>query len=247
MADEIVSSEAKEGRVKPPKPPFGLTIGVTGHRREALPPQFGDLGRKCDDVLRLAAEVAASIRAEEAEWFSTAPTKLALLSPLADGADQIVAEAAVDLGFELHAILPLGREQYRATLKDTDDRARFDALVDRAGRVLELQGDPAAETDAYVMGARATVAHSDLLIALWDGEPPRGRGGTAAVVEMAIRRGIAVVHVDPHGRWPTTLLWSGFDPAVLTDAVHAPVRRPFDADHLRLYLSSVVSPPADPN
>ncbi|MEO7277019.1 MAG: hypothetical protein ABIW33_03220 [Sphingomicrobium sp.] len=198
-------------------------------------------------MLALTAKVAASVRTEEAEWFSAEPAKFALLSPLADGADQIVAEAALELGFEVHAILPFGREQYRATLNEAGGQARFDSLVERAARVLELEGAPTAVQEAYVMGARATVAHSDLLIAVWDGEPPRGRGGTAEVVDLALRRGIAVVHVDSQARSPTRLLWSGFDPAVATDAVQDTVKRPFDAEHLRPYLSSVVSPPTDLN
>ena len=39
--------------------------------------------------------------------------------------------------------------------------------------------------------ARATVAHCDMLIAVWDGRPPRGRGGTAEVVDLAVAAGHA--------------------------------------------------------
>ena len=39
------------------------------------------------------------------------------------------------------------------------------------------------------MTGRATVAHCDLLVAVWDGLPPRGRGGTGEVVQLAITRG----------------------------------------------------------
>ncbi len=38
------------------------------------------------------------------------------VSPIADGADQIAAEVALDLGWELQAIVPFGRDAYRASL-----------------------------------------------------------------------------------------------------------------------------------
>ena len=52
------------------------------------------------------------------------------------------------------------------------------------------------------MTGRATVAHCDMLIAVWDGLPPRGRGGTGEVVQLALTRGTAIIHVplDPRRR-----------------------------------------------
>ena len=51
------------------------------------------------------------------------------------------------------------------------------------------------QLDAYVMTGRATVAHCDMLIAVWDGLPPRGRGGTGEVVQLAITHGTAIIHL----------------------------------------------------
>lgn len=247
LPNEMPSSESDGGRERPPRAPFALTIGVTGHRRGALPEQPNAIRRECEDVLGLIVEVAATVQKEAAQWFSSSEAALNLLSPLADGADQIVAEAGLDRGFGLHAILPFAREHYRATLDDAGDRTRFDTLIERADRVLELPGEQNDETHAYVMTGRATVAHSDLLLAIWDGELPRGRGGTADVVELAVRRGVPVIHVDPQGKSPTSLLWSGFDPAVVTEKLQKTVRRPFDARHLALYLTAVALPPSDPD
>ena len=80
--------------------------------------------------------------------------------------------------------------------------------------VLELPGDPANALDAYVMTGRATVAHCDTLIAVWDGRPPRGRGGTGEVVQFALARGTAIIHVPVGGTSEPRLLWSAFDPTV---------------------------------
>ena len=40
------------------------------------------------------------------------------VSPLADGADQIAAEVALELGFSLHAVLPFERDDYRRDFAD---------------------------------------------------------------------------------------------------------------------------------
>jgi len=36
------------------------------------------------------------------------------------------------------------------------------------------------------------VATSDVVIALWDGAPARGRGGTAEMIDQALELGVAV-------------------------------------------------------
>ena len=64
------------------------------------------------------------------------------------------------------------------------------------------------------MTGRATVAHCDMLIAVWDGLPPRGRGGTGEVVQFALTRGTAIIHVPLSPDADTRILWSAFDPTV---------------------------------
>jgi hypothetical protein len=118
-------------------------------------------------------------------------------------------------------------------------------LLARAGCVLELPGDEANDLNAYVMTGRATVAHCDLLIAVWDGLPPRGRGGTGEVVHLAITRGTAVAHVPPQPGSPVRLLWSGFDPAVVTLGDEPSVERPVDRDAVDDLLRGLLMPPPD--
>jgi hypothetical protein len=174
----------------PPSVPFVLAVGVTGHRKEALPPDCeSELKARLRGLLEQLRSEAEGVRAANADHFANAPARLLFVSPLADGADQIAAELALELGYELHAILPFARDQYRQDLHDEEARKRLDALLARATCTLELPGDTERELDAYVMAGRATVAHSDLLIAVWDGLPPRGRGGTGEVVAFAFDRG----------------------------------------------------------
>jgi hypothetical protein len=55
--------------------------------------------------------------------------------------------------------------------------------------------------------------YSDILVAVWDGEPGRGLGGTAEIVAEALKDGVTVVGVDPQGRRP---------PGLLRGSIHQP-------------------------
>ena len=231
----------------PPRLPFALTVGVTGHRLEAIPAaeRSGVEARIAEALARIEAE-AMALHGREHDLFSREPPLFTLVSPLAEGADQMAAEAALGLGWQLQAVLPFDRQSYLADFNDEDSAERFHRLVEVATCMLELPGDPDDPLEAYVMAGRGTVAHFDILIAVWDGLPPRGRGGTAEIVELAIARGTAIVHlpVDP-GR-PSEILWSAFDPNVVTRTGHdTNVHRPFDHEQLALLLEAMLSlPPA---
>jgi hypothetical protein len=243
----IVDTESREqtGHAPPPVP-FVLAVGVTGHRAEVL--EAGDVERLRERVrqtLLLIAEAGCALLERERECFAPGRPVLRFVSPIADGADQIAAELALELGWELQAILPFARDNYRETLANPEARERFDLLVDRATCLLELPGNPDDSVDAYVMTGRATVAHCDVLIAVWDGKPPRGRGGTAEVVQVALTRGTAIVHVplDPSGE--ARLLWAAFDPTVVTVADDAGVSRPLNRADVDTLLAGLLIPPPD--
>lgn len=230
----------------PPRAPFVLSVGVTGHRSQALPTDTSELRARIRGALNLVVQRAEHVRALGSDFFSSDPPRLLLISPLADGADQICAEEALRAGYALHAVLPFARETYRRDLSSDDDRAAFDKLLEKAERILELPGVPGQEPDAYVMTGRTTVAHSDLLLAVWDGLEPRGRGGTGDVVRIAIRRGTAVLHLPVDGLHAPAIVWGAFDPAVVTESEDATVQRPLDAAHLDRFLGALLLPPLDP-
>ncbi|NUT00018.1 MAG: hypothetical protein HOP96_03475 [Sphingomonas sp.] len=191
------------------------------------------------------SETVAEVRSANRQYFSSADPRLLFVSPLADGADQIGAHIALELGFELHAILPFNRETYRADLPDDESRARFDALVQRSTCVLELPGESSHHLESYVMAGRATVAHSDLLIAVWDGLPPRGRGGTGEIVRLAHDRATPTIHVPIASSGAVTLRWSAYEPAIVTGADDVANVRTFGRDELLSTLTVLVSPPPD--
>jgi hypothetical protein len=223
-----------------------LAVGVTGHRKEALPPDsLPKLHERLRSVLKELSEQAAQVYAANRHFFSSDPPRLLVVSPLADGADQIAAEIALELGFELHAILPFAREEYRLDLADDEAGKRLDTLLGRASCVLELPGARDHELEAYVMAGRATIAHCDLLIAVWDGLPPRGRGGTGEVVRLAHDRAKPAIHVPVSPSEQVTLRWGAFDPAVVTHAEDSANVRRFGAEELESVLSALLTPPPD--
>ena len=238
--------EVTSAAVGPPRLPFVLSVGVTGHRADVLPAgSLPALRSRIRDILLLLMEAGAGLLEREGDCFAGAPPRLRFVSPVADGADQIAAEVALELGWELQAVLPFGRAEYRASLANDEAREGFDTLLGRATCVLELPGDKDRQLDAYVMTGRATVAHCDILIAVWDGLPPRGRGGTGEVAVHAITHGTAVIHVLPDPEAPARMLWSAFDPTVLTMADDPSVERPLDRDDVNAMLMGLLMPPPD--
>jgi hypothetical protein len=194
-------------------------------------------------TLELIASAGGDLLELERDCFAPGPCQLRFVSPIADGADQIAAEVALELGWELQAIVPFERAAYRASLANDEARAGFDALIERSASLLELPGDPGNGLDAYVMTGRATVAHCDMLIAVWDGRPPRGRGGTGEVVQFALARGTAIIHVPIDDKAEPRLLWSAFDPAVVTLADDPEVTRPVELPDVDALLTALLMPP----
>ena len=130
----------------PPPIPFVLSVGVTGHRADMLPEGGGEPLRECiRDTLLMIAAAGGDLLQEQRGCFAPEEMLLRFISPVADGADQIAAEVALELGWELQAVLPFDRAAYRASLANHGARERFDGLLERAVRVVELPGDTEAQ------------------------------------------------------------------------------------------------------
>ena len=126
------------------------------------------------------------------------------------GADILCLESVLDLGGELHIVLPFPVDSFMATsvaLRDDGRwRERFTRLLDRANEVLVIgdhppRGDPSAYEYANLIitglaKLRAQVLDTNLRgIAVWDGLDAGDRGGTASVVNLWRDLGVPVEHV----------------------------------------------------
>lgn len=152
-------------------------LAITGHR--GLPEQ----------TMRLVNE---ALREELADY---SPNGLIGLSCLADGADTLFARAVLDRGGKLVAIIPAAK--YREGLPE-EHHTTYDALFAQASEVIEL---PHVESDsqAHMDGSLRMLEEADALLAVWDGKPARGYGGTADIVEAARERGVPLTVLWPEG------------------------------------------------
>jgi hypothetical protein len=148
-------------------------VGVTGHRDLSAP-----------TCKLLAAAIALQL-----EQFAAIDG----ISSLAEGADQIFAEQVLRAGGVLTAVIPAA--DYGASFATTDGSAAYRRLRALAQEVIELPFD-APSDEAYLAAGQRVVGLCDILLAVWDGSPSRGTGGTAEIVAFAGERGV-----------PTTVVW----------------------------------------
>ncbi len=231
----------------PPKVPLGLKLGVTGHRLELIGDQQERIELALGALFDALCATLDRLGTDHASLFASDAAQIQLVSPLAEGADQIAARVALGRGCEIEAVLPFARSTYEQDFTSGTARAAFRGLLGEARSILELPGRRTAPLAAYVMAGRATIAHCDLLIAVWDGEPPRGRGGTGEVVEIALLEGTPIVHVPIDPARPVRLLWSGFDPHVSTTRENSHAAAvPYSKDALTALIDAILLPPSDP-
>jgi len=156
--------------------PVFHVVGFTGHRKLPNAPETQRVMRECLTSLKSEAGV---------EWLA--------LSSVAAGSDMMFAQSALGLGFGWEAILPLPAAEFRNDFNAAEWK-EVETLLHEAEHVRVI-GDRGLREDAYLDGGMETVNHCDVLLAVWDGEPSRGRGGTAEIVGYAreLKRPIIII------------------------------------------------------
>jgi len=183
------------------RPRARLRVGVTGHRvgdklpSEAIPRIAETVKRLIDALHHGLDEVAAANR----DLFAAEAPELVVVSSLAEGADRIVAERGLAAGAALEVVLPAPRAEYELDFPTADSKADFRGLLARSAAVFELEatGGAFGEKRGYEAAGLIMLAHSDLLIAIWDEGEAAGIGGTAAIVEHAVNEGAPVMLINP--------------------------------------------------
>ncbi|MFC9425192.1 hypothetical protein [Streptomyces sp. NPDC056987] len=149
-------------------------IGVTGHRN-------------------IPAEAYAHIRAAIAAVLHGQGGSMEALSSLAVGADQLFAVLALDHGAQLTVVIPSG--DYEDDFEGQDELDGYRRLKERA--TLEVRmAYPHSTDEAYYAAGTYIADNCDRLLAVWDGRPARGLGGTGDIVRYARERGK-----------PVTVIW----------------------------------------
>jgi hypothetical protein len=122
--------------------------------------------------------------------------RLVGLVSLAAGADQIFAKAVLDLGGRIIAVVP--SEHYERSFASDGDLINFRLLLQQAYQTITMPFDEPSE-QAYWSAGQEIVKRSDRLLAVWDGKPAAGLGGTADIVRYARSHGTPVTVVWPEG------------------------------------------------
>ena len=158
-----------------------LIVAVTGHR---------------DLVAREVPEIRAQVSEFLNRLLAHYPERgVTVMSPLAEGADQLVAEEALKLGIPVIAPLPMPREIYVTDFETTAAREKFTTLLSQATEVFELPVIPGKTVQSiadhgddrarqYAQLGVFLCAHCHILMALWDGKYPEKIGGTGQVVRF---------------------------------------------------------------
>lgn len=207
----------------PAIPPLNFTVAVTGHR-DLAGADADKLGKAVAGALITCADTLGS-RAAASDLDAARSRQLRFITALAEGADQLAGEAALsqpvhDAGWRCEAVLPFAAQHYRETFDDEAARKDFDDILEKFPDRLELadwhwtlpvehnsdalkNSTPEYRTEAHWRERRYTtigqllVRRADMIIALWDGTPSGGQGGTADVVSQARRVGVPIIWIDP--------------------------------------------------
>ena len=155
-------------------------IGFTGH--QGLPPATVELVQG-----ELRSKLTREAQRDE---------MLVGVTTLAPAADQLFARVMLEVGGFLYVVVPA--RLYRSQFEDEDAKEEYDRLYAQAIWCPELDYGPSTMR-AHMEGRREVVHCSNMLLAVWDGQPARGHGGTADVVEYARRRGVPVEVIWPEG------------------------------------------------
>lgn len=157
---------------------FEFVIGVTGHR---------DIVAADRDRLQAALRDTLGEMARQFEH-----AEVTLVSGLAEGADSLAAEVALEVGIGVTAVLPMPAVYYEADFEGTA-LDRFRRLLEHPGvRVAEMPlangtdaaaiGEQSARDAQYQLLADYIVRRSNVVLAIWDGKDVALPGGTSDVV-----------------------------------------------------------------
>jgi hypothetical protein len=195
----------------PPKPRLTLRVGVTGHRPNKLTGAIASRIRtQLPEVFDAIERAASTILAKGAPLYADEPAAFRLICGFAEGADQI-AVAICPAGWRIEAILPFPRDDYlrdfaaSASGDGRDVRDEFRQSLGKAAVVTELPAPSGSREQGYAEAGGFMLRQIDILVAIWDGKPPKA-GGTGAVVREAAAGGIPVVWLSTEDETPPKLI-----------------------------------------
>ncbi len=189
------------------KPVYPYIVAVSGHRNFNTNPDNG-LPLYTEEQIKATFKRLLTSLAKKWDEVSGKTAPLILLTGMADGADQIAAEAVLELAdlynVKVLAVLPMHESIFINTL---DNKPRFQAILDRVDGIIRLPpanenvGKEAELADMnktnkaaaerrdrqYAILAEFLTLHSHAVFAFWDGiDKPENKGGTSVAVRFKL-------------------------------------------------------------
>lgn len=177
------------------KVPVAFNVGIAGHRdinvnEEKL------ITKTITDILKGVKENVYKLSKQLQNLNQENSVHLRMISMLAEGSDRIAAKCALELGYELQCPLPFTKEDFISDFKEQHSKNEFLTLISKADRVFELDFGRENEPQSYLDAGLVMLEHSDFIIAVWDGNKAKGRGGTEEIVNYALYHEIPVIWID---------------------------------------------------
>lgn len=178
---------------------------------------FCGVGKRCDRLLLQAARLvwrSLPVTVEHVPLEQRTSLRWVVVSPLAKGADRIVANAVLNQTQQggqpsLQVVAPFALDDYRRDFVEPDDLKEFEELLarDAAPTILTYDNEPPQSDESlasqkerrnegYYAAGRRVVDSCEILIVIWDGQPAAGRGGTAEIVQYAVEQGRKILWID---------------------------------------------------
>jgi len=152
-----------------------MKIGITGHQRISDPSTWPWVRNAIVEQLENAESLTG-------------------ISSLAIGADQLFAQCVLEASGTLIAIIPF--PDYERTFKQSDEKQKYINLKNQAAKV-QILPDISDDQQSYLDAGKLVIELCEVLLAVWDGKPAKGKGGTGDAVNFAISTGRLVVHINP--------------------------------------------------
>ena len=177
--------------------PSVIRIGVIGHRSVRDPDRAysaaNDLFRQLYTTISL---IHRSVGIE-----------LLWCSALAEGADQILARAGLDAyaalndyPAQLRVVLPFSVEKTTSTMRDGNAIVMFRQLRETSvdTKIVPGMSDP---EEAFAECGRTVVDDSDIIVALWDGQPSFRKAGTFPTMTYARQSQKRIIQLDENSEY----------------------------------------------
>lgn len=169
---------------------FSIFVGETGHRNIVEEDKT--------QIKELITESLKEIQDLSERYGGNRP--VVMLNAFAQGADMLCAEAAFEVGIDVYAVLPCEEDRYIDSFDDEVDKNKLGGYLAKAKRKFIapdiekskqwIKENAGIDDDSYEYRQLGIymAQNSHVLIALWDGKPPKSKYGcgTVEVIDFAL-------------------------------------------------------------